>query len=350
MFKQYAQDASGQGRAVHTSHGKAAQPEEEEVGGAAMFKQYAQDASGQGRAVHASHGKSFGNLKERFPHVPDEGIVSTLEECNGRAGKAALALQRNYPQEEEDGGAAMFKKYAQDASSTGRAVHVSHKKAEEAVKDTQASLGLDVFAVEQAQREHLRAIFATLDIDSSGFITLDEMQAFSFVDRSLQQVLFDSMDAVGQQDGRIGLDEFMAYWESAVGSAGWSSVKAATNELIANKMPGKGQGEDSEALVTEMRPIWARRAAVLFRSIDKDKNSELDREELLEWAEKHPTQAKGFLPSLDDLGDWEKFDDWLTGAGSTMAVDSDGNWQISMTEFATLYSKAMENTLTSDVA
>ena len=63
MYKQYAQDAQGHGRAVHVSHqGASPQPVGGDDGGAAsMYKQYAQDAQDHGRAVHVPHADE-GNL------------------------------------------------------------------------------------------------------------------------------------------------------------------------------------------------------------------------------------------------------------------------------------------------
>ena len=171
------------------------------------------------------------------------------------------------------------------------------------VRKKQTLLGLEVHSVTEEQRAHLRVIFTTLDTDSSGQITLAELTQYN--ESTLPETgylagLFESMNeqvVLGNhcRDGRVTLDEFMAYWESEVGKEGFERVKNATLELTkghlltkeqihgahpckrdAMKPQDKQGGNDTLAVM--MTPGWKCTAVNLYKDIDKDEDGKLTKE------------------------------------------------------------------------
>lgn len=206
------------------------------------------------------------------------------------------------------------------------------KTAEEAVEAKQQKMGLDPNACTADQREHLRSVFTSLDTDGSGFLVISELQKFN---KALPDSLFEQMDS-GCKDGRVGLDEFMAYWESAVAKVGWDSVKKGSSELLV-KTTGKevDYAVNKKQLIEEMRESWTARAQRKFDEIDKDKDGQLTSEEFQEWATKNQDAAKLFVPSLDVASGFDKL---------LKKHDQDWDWSLNSTEFADMY---IENMATS---
>ena len=92
---------------------------------------------------------------------------------------------------------------------------------------------------ELLQREYLKSIFITLDQDlngitlnhsrwnsqfPAGFISQDELREFDELSAEQQQKLFAAMDKQRCKDGRVGLDEFLAYWICAIETTSWRNI------------------------------------------------------------------------------------------------------------------------------
>ena len=93
---------------------------------------------------------------------------------------------------------------------------------------------------ELLQREYLKSIFITLDQDLNGtalnhsrwnsqfqfagFISQDELREFDELSAEQQQKLFAAMDKQRCKDGRVGLDEFLAYWICAIEATSWRNI------------------------------------------------------------------------------------------------------------------------------
>jgi len=95
--------------------------------------------------------------------------------------------------------------------------------------------------------------------------------------------------------------------------------------------------EQRETLLENMRPYWDRKARWVFQKIDTDQNDLLEMSELWEWAAKNQDAAKGFLPPLETLEDWESSAEWME------CMDQTGDLRLNVGEFSELYVSAMSN-------
>jgi len=241
------------------------------------------------------------------------------------------------------------------------------KSPDEQVRKKQTLLGLEVHSVTEEQRAHLRVIFTTLDTDSSGQITLAELTQYN--ESTLPETgylagLFESMNeqvVLGNhcRDGRVTLDEFMAYWESEVGKEGFERVKNATLELTkghlltkeqihgahpckrdAMKPQDKQGGNDTLAVM--MTPGWKCTAVNLYKDIDKDEDGKLTKEEFVTWAQQNQQKAKVMLPVLEPS---DGFDNLLFQFDKSDGENMSADMVFSQDEFVVMYVNLMKGSM-----
>ena len=120
---------------------------------------------------------------------------------------------------------------------------VETRKAEDdgVVKASQESLGLEKHVVNEEQRSKIKLIFSTLDADNSGYVNYDEFRTVPGPDAVMRK-LFEAIDhssdassAVGSltnfPDNQLSLSEFLAFYESCIGTDGWEAVSEHLDHL-----------------------------------------------------------------------------------------------------------------------
>ena len=60
-------------------------------------------------------------------------------------------------------------------------------------------------------------------VSCSGFIDASELKAFDSLTEQQQKEIFAKMDKQKYRDGRVGLDEFLLFWTSAIEQTSWGN-------------------------------------------------------------------------------------------------------------------------------
>jgi len=255
-------------------------------------------------------------------------------------------------------GATLFKQYAKNAQAEGRAVHVWHNdegpfeavrasKAMRAVQEAsvsrtiQTDLQLPHHVARGDQREQLRAVFTSLDVNGEGCVALAEMTTVT------GKLPWANSDKVS-----LSLAEFVAVWESQVGSVGWEEVNTRLGAIVQQKhtatsfVPGTAAGCERA-----LERHWAATAAKVFEAIDADQNGALAAQEIRDWVLTHSKQAPAFFPTFfvvspDAPGETVRRLDWDLEIDTILfANDADSHDKYKVGDFTARYVAQMKHSL-----
>ena len=145
-----------------------------------MYKQYAQDAQSQGRALHVAHDKESTGIAAELAALRAERdkyksraarLEATLTEDTG--GNSSAVIHKQAEADAEAGPADLYKQYAQDSQSQGRAVNVAHGEGPTSVsqpvhQDSEFTSHVMVLSGRSQKK------WDDLDVDQSGLLEGDE--------------------------------------------------------------------------------------------------------------------------------------------------------------------------------